>query len=80
MIPNMNSNRIIGFMRTLGAILIYAALATAPEAAQAQLRKVPPMIPRISQAHGSMFAYVISGLALVMITVVAFRSAHRRKS
>jgi hypothetical protein len=79
MIPNMNSNRTIGFMRTIGAILVYGALATAPEVVQAQLRKVPPVIPRLSQTHGPMIAYIISGLALVMITVVAFRSAHRRK-
>lgn len=79
MIPNMNSGRTIGFMRTVWAILLYATVVAAPQVVQAQLKKVPPAIPRISKPHGPMFAYLISGLALVMITVVAFRSAHRRK-
>lgn len=66
-------------MRIVFGIIACATLVAAPEAVQAQLRKVPPAIPRITQPHGPMPAYIISGLALVMITVLAFRSAHRRK-
>ena len=79
MIPDMSSNRSVRFMRLVCAIIAYVGLASAPDVVQAQLRKVPPVIPRISQPHGPMPAYIISGLALVMITIVAFRSAHRRK-
>ncbi|NNM89060.1 MAG: hypothetical protein HKL95_11160 [Phycisphaerae bacterium] len=75
----MSSHRPVNFMRIVFGIIACATLVAAPEAVQAQLRKVPPAIPRITQPHGPMPAYIISGLALVMITVLAFRSAHRRK-
>jgi len=39
--------------------------------------KLDAAIPRISQTNSSIPPYLLSGLALILVVLIAFRSAHR---
>ena len=55
------------------------AMMMAPGRVWAQIppNKLDPAIPRISQSNSQIPAYLLSGLALILVVLITFRSAHR---